>query len=164
LSNDADDGFELGRQTFNCLEHCHNWLVLKGPGSEYLGHWIDPFSTSSYADTQGISANQTLVNKSTLLLKAALDCDQVSAIILLSFANNHPSMVGSPHLVTDTSVLLPKVKSFSDWYLEGAIGKSVYSRWKMGADRLSKNLHQTLNRTWRKPIQADLRSVAQEFS
>jgi len=33
----------------------------------------------------------------------------------------------------------------------------------MGADRLSNNLHQTLNRTWRKPIQADLRSVAQEF-
>jgi hypothetical protein len=33
----------------------------------------------------------------------------------------------------------------------------------MGADRLSKNLHQTLNRTWRKPIQADLRSVAHEF-
>jgi hypothetical protein len=52
-------------------------------GLEYLGHWIDLFSTSSYADTQGISAYQTLVNKSTLK-KAALDCDQVSAIILLS--------------------------------------------------------------------------------
>jgi len=163
LTNDADDGFELGGQTFNCLEDCHDWLLLKGPGSVYLGHWIDPFSTSSYADTQGISANQTLVNKSTLK-KAALECDQVSAVILLSFADDHPSMVGSSHLVTDTSVLLPNVKMFSDWYLEGAIGKSVYSRWKLGADRLSKNLHQTLNRTWRKPIQADLRSVAQEFS
>jgi len=83
LSNDADDGFKLGGQAFNCLEDCHNWLVLKGPGLEYLGHWIDLFSTSSYADTQGISAYQTLVNKSTLK-KAALDCDQVSAIILLS--------------------------------------------------------------------------------
>ena len=40
LSNDADDGFELGGQTYNCLEDCHGWLVLKGPGSEYLGHWI----------------------------------------------------------------------------------------------------------------------------
>ena len=123
---------------------------------------IDPFSTCSYADTQGILANQTLVNKSTLK-KAVLDCNQVSAIILLSFANDHPSMVGSSHLVTNTSVLLPKVKNFSNWYLEGAIGKSVYSCWKMGADRLSKNLHQTLNLTWRKPIQADLRSVAHEF-
>jgi hypothetical protein len=74
LSNDADDSFELGGQTFNCLEDCHDWLVLKGPGSEYLGHWINPFSTSSYADTQGISANQTLVTKSTLK-KAALDCN-----------------------------------------------------------------------------------------
>jgi hypothetical protein len=113
-------------------------------------------------DTQVSPANQTLVSKSTLK-KAALECDQVSAVILLSFADDHPSMVGRSHLVTDTSVLLPKVKMFSDWYLEGAIGKSVYSRWKLGADQLSKNLHQTLNRTWRKPIQADLRSVAQEF-
>jgi len=72
-------------------------------------------------------------------------------------------MVGNLHLVTDTSVLLPKVKTFSNWYLEGAIGKLVYSLWKMGADRQSKNLHQTLNRTWRKPIQADLCLVAQEF-
>jgi len=163
LTNDADDGFELGGQTYNCLEDCHDWLLLKGPGSDYLGNWIDPFSSSSYADTQGISANQTLVNKSTLK-KAALECDQVSAVILLSFADDHPSMVGSSHLITDTSVLLPKVKMFSDWYLEGAIGKSVYSCWKLGADRLSKKLHQTLNRTWRKPIKADLRSVAQEFS
>ena len=138
-------------------------MMQKGPGSESLGHWIDPFSTFSYADTQGILANQTLMNKSTLK-KAVLDSDQVSDLILLSFAADHPSMVGSSHLVTDTSVLLPKVKSFSNWYPEGAIGKSVYSRWKMGADRLSKNLHQTLNRTWQKPIQADLHSVAQEFS
>ena len=142
LSNDADDGFVLGGQTFNCLEDCHNWLVLKGPGSEYLGHWIDPFSTSSYADTQGISANQMLVNKSTLE-KAALDYDQVSAIILLSFANDHSSMIGSSHLVTDTSVLLPKVKSFSNWYLEGAIGSpcTPVGRWVPTACRITCTRH-----------------------
>ena len=102
-----------------------------------------------------------MINKSTLK-KAALDCDQVSAVILLSFSDDHPSKVGSSHLVTDTSVLLTKVKMFSDWYLEGAIGKSVYSLWKLGVDQLSKNLHQMLNRTRRKPIQADLRLVVKE--
>jgi hypothetical protein len=36
LTNDADDGFELGGQTFNWLEDCQDWLLLKGPGSESL--------------------------------------------------------------------------------------------------------------------------------
>jgi hypothetical protein len=159
VSNDVDDGFELGGQTVNCLEDCHDWLVLKGPGSEYLGHWIDPFSTSSYADTHGTTANQTLVNKSTLK-KAALDNDQVSAIILISFADDHPSMVGSSNLVTDTSVLLPKVKTFSNWYLEGAIGKFRVLLFEDGCRPPVEELAPDVE----KAIQADLRSVAQEFS
>ena len=84
----------------------------------------------------------------------------------MSFADDHPSLVGSSNEVNDTSAMLPKVKKFTDWYTEqgGLTGRLVYARWKRGAQKYSANLSKDLSRRWSKPSQEDLRAIAKEFA
>jgi len=166
-TEDANTGFEIGGQSFNSQEEVNEWLLLKGPGSYHVGHWVDPFSISCYAETQSKNtATQRLATKSNLE-RAKIHTNQNEAIILLSFANDHPSLVGSSNEVHDTSAMLPpKVKKFTDWYTEQGdlTGRSVYARWKRGAQKYSANLSKDLSRRWSKPSQEDLRAIAKEFA
>jgi hypothetical protein len=164
-TEDADTGFEIGGQSFNSQEEVHEWLLLKGPGSYHVGHWVDPFSISCYAETHSDTATQRLVTKSNLE-RAKIHANQNEAIILLSFADDHPSLVGSSNEVHDTSVMLPKVKKFTDWYTEqgGLTGRLVYARWKRGAQKYSANLSKDLSRRWSKSSQEDLWAIAKELA
>jgi hypothetical protein len=56
-TEDANTGFEIGRQSFNFQEEVHEWLLLKGPGSHHVGHWVEPFSISCYAEKQSDTAS-----------------------------------------------------------------------------------------------------------
>jgi len=162
-TEDADTGFEIGSQLFNSQEEVHEWLLLKGPGLYHVGHWVDPFSISCYAKTQSDTATQHLATKSNLE-RAKIHANQNEAIILLSFADDDPSLVGSSNEVHDTSVMLPKVKKFIDCYTEqgGLTGRSVYARWKRGAQKYSANLSKDLSRRWSKSSQEDFRAIAKK--
>jgi len=160
-TEDANTSFEIGGQLFNSQEEVHEWLLLKGPGSYHVGHWVDLFSISCYAETQ----SDRLATKSNLE-RAKIHANQNEAIILLSFADNHPPLVGSSNEVHDTSAMLPKVKTFTNWYAEqgGLTGRLVYARWKRGAQKYSANLSKDLSRRWSKSSQEDLRAIAKEFA
>jgi hypothetical protein len=81
----------------------------------------------SFAEAQTRDANVKLVHKS-MSAKAHFSGGSNMASVLFSFSDVLPSLVGSSHLVVDAKFMLPKVKRFSDWYLEGHIdGISVYS-------------------------------------
>jgi hypothetical protein len=81
-AEDADTGFEIGGQSFKSQEEFHEWLLLKGPGLYHVGHWVDPFSTSCYAETQSDTATQRLATKSNLE-RAKIHANQIEAIYSL---------------------------------------------------------------------------------
>ena len=87
------------------------------------------------------------------------------ASVLFSVSNVLPLLVGSLHLVVDAKFMLPKVKKFSDWYLEGHIdGISVYSRWCKACSGYSSTLVRELDQRWNQTNQAELCAVGLGFS
>ena len=163
-----EDGpaFEIGGRAFNLFGDCRSWLAAsKAPGSiDYLSHWVDPFSMSSFAAAQTRDVNAKLAHKS-MFAKAHFSGGSNEASVLFSFSDVLPSLVGSSHLVVDAKFMLPKVKKFSDWYAEGHIdGISVYSRWSKACSGYSSTLVHELDRRWNRSDQAELRAVGLGFS
>jgi hypothetical protein len=93
---DVGPAFEKGGQAFNSFGACcRSWLASKAPVSiDYLGHWVDPFSMSSFAEAQTRDANAKLAHKS-MLAKAHFSGGSNEASVLFSFSDVLPSLVGS---------------------------------------------------------------------
>ena len=164
MDND-DPAFETGGQAFNSFGDCHSWLAPKAPGLiDYFGHWVDPFSMSSFAEAQTRDANAKLVHKS-MLSKASFSGGSNEASVLFSFSDVLPLLVGSSHVVIDAKFILPKVKKFSDWYSEGLIdGISMYSRWSKASSGYSSTLVRELDRRWNRSDQGELCAMGLDFS
>jgi len=63
--DDLGPAFKIGGPAFNLFGDFG--LASKAPGLiDYLGHWVDPFSMSSFAEAQTRDANEKLVYKSML--------------------------------------------------------------------------------------------------
>jgi hypothetical protein len=101
IVDDVDPAFKIGGRAFR-------WLASKAPGLiDYLGHWVDPFSMSSFAEAQTHDANAKLVHK-RMLTKANFNGGSNEASVLFPFSDVLPLLVGSSHLVVDTKFMLPK--------------------------------------------------------